>query len=252
MRSRSSRGLDVTGTVMIGRPLSLGRRLLYGLERTGTERRCPVCSWHGRHFAPFGAKHKRRLDAQCPGCGSLERHRLAFLVTQELAELDFRRVLHVAPEPTLAQWLQRKAVDYLSVDLDAPAMARMDITRLALPDSSHTLVWAAHVLEHVPDDAGAMSEIHRILERGGKACIQVPIWRVTTYEDPTIRDPGARLAHFYQADHVRLYGLDIQQRFEAAGFSSTVHRAQDFGPDRLLLHGLAFASTNEVFVFTKE
>ena len=49
---------------------------------------------------------------------------------------------------------------------------------------------------------------------------QVPIdtTRTETYEDPTITDPDEREKHFWQYDHVRLYGLDYPDKLRAAGF----------------------------------
>lgn len=216
-----------------------------------TLRQCPICGWRGTRFAPGGPPEKRRYDSRCPRCGSVERHRLAYLVANEQCQLNFVQVLHVAPEKELAKWLQAKAGHYLSIDLYTPAMAKMDITQLELADDSQTLVWASHVLEHVVDDHKAIAELYRVLVSGGTAVIQVPIWRTTTLEDFSKTSPAERQALFHQADHVRLYGLDIVERFAAAGFSAAIHRAQDFGPERLLQHGLSFASTNEVFVFQK-
>lgn len=216
-----------------------------------TVRQCPICGWQGTKFAPGGPPEKRRYDSRCPRCGSVERHRLAYRVANERCQLNFAQVLHVAPEKELAKWLQSKAGYYLSIDLVAPAMAKMDITQLELADGSQTLVWASHVFEHVVDDQQAIAELYRVLVPGGTAVIQVPIWRATTLEDFSKTSPAERLDMFYQADHVRLYGLDIVERFTAAGFTATIHRAQDFGPEQLLKHGLSFASTNEVFVFQK-
>ena len=168
-----------------------------------------------------------------------------------MIDLDYASVLHVAPEKQLSRWLKARASDYLSIDLYARAMAKMDITNLALPGESRTLVWISHVLEHVEDDMRAIAELYRVLTPGGIAFVQVPIWRTTTFEDFAIKSPEHRKRAFYQANHVRLYGLDILERFRRNGFSDRVFRAQDFGPDALLQKGLSFASTNEVFVFRK-
>jgi len=223
-------------------------RLLSGAQ---TQRTCPICRWSGGKFTWGGPPNKRRFDARCPKCGSLERHRLAYYVASHCVSLDYSRVLHVAPEKELSKWLRSQSADYLSIDLYAPAMAKMDITRLELDDSSQSLIWMSHVLEHIVDDRKAISEIHRVLRPGGKAFIQVPVWRLETHEDFSKTTPEERNREFYQPDHVRLYGLDIVKRFEASGFTSSVFRAQQFGPDILLRHGLSFASTNEVFLFGK-
>jgi hypothetical protein len=50
--------------------------------------------------------------------------------------------------------------------------------------------------------------------------MQVPqdMSRQTTYEDPTITTPEDREKHFWQKDHVRLFGRDYPQWLEKAGF----------------------------------
>jgi SAM-dependent methyltransferase len=161
----------------------------------------------------------KRPDAVCPGCGSLERHRLAFLLLSHDLGCD-HSTLHVAPEPPIASWLQRCSAEgkYLSIDLAGTAMQRMDLTALSLPDQCMTLIWCSHVLEHIPDDRQAMREMHRVLRPGGAAVIQVPIQRQETYEDFTILTPHDRRIAFGQEDHVRLYGMDVVDRLGGVGF----------------------------------
>ncbi|WP_161604761.1 class I SAM-dependent methyltransferase [Roseiconus nitratireducens] len=220
-------------------------------DRLHPNRQCPICDWTGYAFSKGGAPNKSRFDCRCPNCGAVERHRLAFMVAEKLDGLDYSDVLHVAPEKELSNYLRSKATNYLSIDLYSQAMARMDITALELPDQSQSLIWISHVLEHVENDAAAIAEMSRVLRPGGTVIAQVPIWRQSTYEDFSITDPNDRLEHFYQTDHVRLYGIDVVDRFCSRGFEAEVHRAQDFGPERLVRHGLSFVSTNEVFRFRK-
>jgi hypothetical protein len=42
--------------------------------------------------------------------------------------------------------------------------------------------------------------------------------RTETYEDPTIISPEEREMHFWQKDHVRLFGQDYPNWLERAGF----------------------------------
>lgn len=217
-----------------------------------TKRSCPLCGWTGRKFDRGGARNKQRYDSKCPRCGSMERHRLAYLVATTKVELDYSAVVHVAPEPQMEAFLRSRATEYLSIDLYAThVMAKMDVTALELADESKTLIWISHVLEHVLHDDLAMSEMHRVLKPSGVALVQVPIWRLRTFEDESVTTEEDRLRTFYQKDHVRLYGMDIVERFEAAGFQASIVRAQDFGSDMLIEHRLSFASTDEVFVFRK-
>ena len=69
--------------------------------------------------------------------------------------------------------------------------------------------------------------------------IQVPISRKPTFEDPFITDPAERERLFWQADHVRLYGLDIADRLTEAGFEvGTIFGHQLVPSDQLVRTGI--------------
>jgi ubiquinone/menaquinone biosynthesis C-methylase UbiE len=142
------------------------------------------------------------------------------------------KILHIAPEPCLADLIQKmEQVEYLSIDLyNKNAMMKMDITDISFSDESFDLIICSHVLEHIPDDRKAMRELRRILKLTGKALILVPIKSNITYEDPTIVDPLEREKFFGQVDHVRLYGPDVQNRLEEAGFKVTQLSTGDLVP----------------------
>jgi predicted SAM-dependent methyltransferase len=192
-----------------------------------------------------------REDSWCPWCRSLERHRLAYILLKPVLNGSGYRTLHVSPEPPIAPWLKRISKDYIGIDIDGTAMVQMDVTDLKLPDNSQNLVWCSHVLEHVPADRKAMSEMYRVLVPGGMAVIQIPIGGEKTYENPEVTTPQDRLKHFLQEDHVRLFGMDIVQRLEEAGFQVQVKRAEELDPAVVKKHALSFRTTNEVFVCTK-
>jgi predicted SAM-dependent methyltransferase len=210
-------------------------------------RRCPFCGWRGFRFEPFGNSALRRDDAACPICGSLERHRAAFLLLRDRIP-NGQKVLHAAPERLMIPWLVGLAREYLNVDLNNPAMRRMDLTDIDLPDNSKTLVWCSHVLEHIPDDGKALSEIYRVLEPGGLLVVQVPIGGQTTFEDASITSDQDRLTNFLQEDHVRLYGLDLRQRIEKAGFECEVLSTADLSQAEQVLYGLHHPVFREVFL----
>ena len=128
------------------------------------------------------------------------------------------RVLHVAPEPSVRQWLRRLPdAEILTMDLSS---GHVDVLAdLAVgtpfPDGSFDWILCSHVLEHIPDDKEAIRELERILKPTGTAFIVVPIRRgVQTYEDFTITDARDRIRAFGQHDHVRVYGDDFVERLE--------------------------------------
>jgi ubiquinone/menaquinone biosynthesis C-methylase UbiE len=80
------------------------------------------------------------------------------------------------------------------------------------------------VLEHVEDADQCIRELYRMMKPGGFGIFQIPqdINRYETYEDKTITSEKDRELHFWQKDHVRLFGLDYKDKLEAAGFKVTV------------------------------
>ena len=58
------------------------------------------------------------------------------------------------------------------------------------------------------------------MKKGGWGIFQVPIDynRPLTLEDPSITDPKEREKHYWQSDHLRLYGLDYGKKLMSAGF----------------------------------
>jgi ubiquinone/menaquinone biosynthesis C-methylase UbiE len=98
---------------------------------------------------------------------------------------------------------------------------KADITNIPFEDNSFDIIICNHVLEHIPDDRLAMSELYRVMKKGAWAILQVPIDynRETTYEDFTITTPEGREKFFGQNDHVRIYGRDYPDRLKSVGFS---------------------------------
>jgi SAM-dependent methyltransferase len=227
----------------IGRPISKARN-------RGGSHYCPVCRSSVREFLPFG--DPIRQGVLCPVCGSFERHRLDWLLLESRTKLLDGRpksMLHVAPEPCMrARFRSIKSLDYLSANLGESfnPMVQMDITDIRYPDNTFSMIYCSHVLEHVPEDRAAISELHRVLQPDGDALLQVPIMAERTYEDPTIVDPEERKRHFGQRDHVRRCGPDYVDRMREAGFSAEVLRATDLISeaecDRMGIkpHGLMF------------
>lgn len=182
---------------------------------------CPCCGRDAAEFLPFGVPPRPR--ARCPFCGSVERHRLLWMFLQSRPALFAGRctLLHVAPEPVLADLFKGiPGLRYISGDLALDSDVRLDVTALPFADGSIDAVICSHVLEHVAADGRAMREFRRVLSPRGWAILQAPIDRTrdVTYEDASITDPAAREGAFGQHDHVRVYGLDYYDRLEHAGF----------------------------------
>lgn len=196
-------------------------------EKTPRVHYCPMCE-RTSAFLPQG--ERKRPNARCPHCGSLERHRMLwhFLQTQQRDLLSRGgRWIHFAPEPALRDKLQSlPSIRYHTADLSIQNVTcRVDLQSLPFRDESYDAIICSHVLEHVPDDKKAMRDMCRILRAGGSAFVLVPIKTSLprTYEDPTITSTEERRTHFGQRDHLRWYAMDIVDRLQDAGFAVTVH-----------------------------
>jgi predicted SAM-dependent methyltransferase len=130
-------------------------------------------------------------------------------------------------------------------------MEHMDITDLRLQDGRFSLLWCSHVLEHIDNDRRAMTELFRVLRPSGLAVIMVPVYGDKTYENPEIKSPEERLKHFKQEDHVRLYGLDIENRLADVGFRVEVIRTSGVAAESVEKHVLEYPSTKEIFLCGK-
>lgn len=194
---------------------------------SGQSRYCCVCDSWSRGFGPDGPPSRRRDDVVCPVCRSHDRHRLAWLYITSRTNLTDdspKKLLHFAPEPVFIRAFKKlRSIDYLSADINSPlAMVKMDISKMDLPDSAFDAIYCSHVLEHVPEDIRAMSEMFRVLKPGGWALVQVPTSKNDTIEDLSITDPAERERLYWQDDHVRLYGMDIKDRLASVGFDVEV------------------------------
>ena len=210
----------------------------------GNQFTCPICNKSFRKFLAYGAS-KPRANAKCPGCGSVERHRLLWLYLKNKTNffVDQLKVLDIAPVLSLQKrWLKLKNLDYLSGDISSPlAMVKMDITNIKLPDNQFDVIICYHVLEHILDDKKAMSELLRVLKPGGWAILQsaVDYHRSQTLEDPSASTPGRKEELFGLEDHFRTYGRDYQNRLESIGFTvKPNHYPEELGEDQIKRYGL--------------
>ena len=198
----------------------------------GNNVECPVCSSRFRKFLPYGHNIIRE-NALCPKCLSLERHRLMWLFLRD--KTDFftatLKVLHIAPEQCFYSRFKRlDNLNYITADMESPiAEVRLDVQKMPFKANEFDVVICNHVLEHVEDDKKAMSEILRVLKKGGFALIHVPVdySMKKTYENAEITGPKEREKHFRQKDHHRLYGLDFPVRLKEAGFVITDNNFSD-------------------------
>jgi SAM-dependent methyltransferase len=191
----------------------------------GNKVECPVCERSFSKFLSYGSNVAHRENVLCPYDLTLERHRLMWLYLKR--KTDFfsatnLKVLHIAPEQCfLPHFKKQKNLNYTTADLVSPiADLHFDLHDIPLEDHQYDVVFCNHVMEHVDDPIRCMSELNRVMKPGGWAIMQVPqdMNREKTYEDKSITSPEEREKHFWQKDHVRLFGKDYPNYLEKSGF----------------------------------
>lgn len=77
-----------------------------------------------------------------------------------------------------AQWVGadyvREPLEQLAEHLPNVPLLHFDLLRCPLPDNCVDAIVVLNVLEHIPDDAAALRQLHRILKPGGVLVIEVP------------------------------------------------------------------------------
>ncbi|HIH74206.1 MAG TPA: class I SAM-dependent methyltransferase [Methanosarcina sp.] len=179
----------------------------------------PICNYNG----PFLSI--RRTYDECPKCCSVERHRLQFLVFQELfKKYDTSKLsmLHVAPEKVFRRIFEENFLEYVTTDISKRRSVdyQADLRNLPFEDNTYDFVFASYVLEHIKEDEKAIIEIRRILKPEGVAILPVPIVSKKTIEYP---EPNP-----YESYHVRASGQDYFKKYEKYFEKVVVFSSKDF------------------------
>lgn len=183
----------------------------------------PIDGKSFRKFLSYGY-NKLRKNALSPSTLSLERHRLLWLYLKNETVLFEKKIklLHFAPEQAFYKRFKKlRNIQYDTIDINSPlAKIKADICDLPIKENTYDFILCNHVLEHVLDDNKAMSELYRVLKKGGTGIFQVPIdmKREKTFQDDSITDKLERNKIFGQYDHVRVYGKDYFKKLENTGF----------------------------------
>lgn len=228
LQSLASGDFDFVGNALASEVRLVGYAVQDALWRSDRVR-CNLCGWHGNRFYPNTGPGYHERDTICPGCRCQDRHRALVAVLRHSTRFfeDGVPVVEVAPMMRFQEFtLANKPTGYVSFDIERFAMERGDITAMRYPDNSQDYFLALHVLEHIPDEARALSEIRRVLKPGGAAVLQVPVdWSVPVgyeYARPDPREVG----------HVRRYGQDFGRHIATHGFEVEPVGVGDFLDDR--------------------
>ena len=201
----------------------------YILNRKRFNYYCPIAK---REFKLFV---KVRNNLLSPSNGANARQRLVWHYLENKLNILEKKytLLHIAPELSYYEKLSKcKNLTYVAGDKmvsgysNQKGIINMDLTDLNFETNFFDLIICNHVLEHIQDDKKAIFEMFRVLKKGGKAVITVPINEKlnSTYEDSSVTKASDRIKHFGQWDHVRWYGLDIKERISKVGFDVEMNR----------------------------
>ncbi len=195
-------------------------RKVVSLSYRGDTYECNVCGFTMSKFIVLNNGNKL-----CPKCGSLPRTRQLWQLIEP--EVTGKDILHFSPSKSMSDSIaSRNPKSYVTTDYEDEFEAdkRHDIQAIDEPDNSFNIILCYHVLEHIPDDRKAMSELYRVLKPGGICYIQTPFKDGEIYEDSSITTPEGRLEHFGQDDHLRIYSAKgLKSRLVEAGFSVEVN-----------------------------
>ena len=241
-----------------------------GFYYKGSNYQCPICNHKFRKMLPGGfdlevTKRQNiigsglRNNNICPYCQSTDRDRLVFLYLKHQIKIASKKIkiLHVSPEPSLYNYLKKLSnINYVTGTKYSEGIyyhndiESIDLLDLPYSDGEFDLVICNHVLEHIIDDTKAMSEIYRVVTKGGSAILQVPIsFKIEeTYENDLIVSEKEREEHFGQFDHVRIYGADYKARLENVGFAVEAY----FPKDDVNINYFALNTSEKLFVAHKK
>ena len=107
----------------------------------------------------------------------------------------------------------------LSPDTTKVGVVQGDALHLPFADGAFDRVLCSEVLEHIPNDLGAMAELARVLRPGGTMAITIP-----RFGPELINWALSDEYHMVPGGHVRIYRRSvIESRLESTGLKVTQH-----------------------------
>lgn len=205
--------------------------------------------------AAVGSTHERLVCPHCQ-CDDRDRHLWLYIAYSGLLEqASNMRILHIAPREQIEHRIRRLGpLEYVAGDLAArdPSHRRIDVQALDFPSDYFDLILCNHVLEHVDEPQLALAQLNRCLKAGGHLIAQTSYApRLTRTFELTDKPPVSFSARYFGSnDQVRLFGIDILDRFHEAGFSG------DLLPHESVLGGIdpdrvGCNAKEPFFLFTK-
>jgi phosphoglycolate phosphatase len=194
------------------------RPLKRDIPRQNKDILTPECNFcGGTVFLDWGS----RRHCLCAHCHSQERTRVIKLFLDDLDLGPHAKVLHLAPERSLAAYLsERVGSGYDAVDLNPSRYKFANARKLDLvvdseylPKETYDLVLHSHVMEHLPCNVSAvLFHLHRALKPAGLHLCSIPILPGRYSAEFTPMEQEQAIHRFGHKEHVRRFGAeDVQQ-----------------------------------------
>jgi len=236
-----------------GAAMRLDRSRLQLLERLDPVRKfwCGACHKSCVGFFRYGTE----VNWGCPHCGASPRERfVSYAIDQGLLQIGGGAcVLQIAPNESGLVRRFRAAGNLVTGDLQPERYPGTGAIKVDLMNFASLgrfdLIYASHVLEHVPSDFVVLRNLFSALNNGGQVWLIVPLAEGPTREGHDQMSPGDREREFGQWDHVRQYGDDFGERLLAAGFAVQVLGVDSLPQDQQVRLGLS--ATDRIFVGKK-
>lgn len=217
------------------------------INRLGNNKTCYICKGTFFYFLPYRSGLGRSKFTQelamvgsdiknfsCPHClcHDRERHLFMYMDSLNLWDACKGQVLHFAPERHLSKKIGAlKPKKYIKADLysEEKDIEKIDITMIPYPDSYFDFLICNHVLEHIEAFETALSEIYRVLNKGGMAILQTPYSSIlaNSFQDKNINTDELRQKFYGQEDHVRVFGHDFFDKLKNIGFKLKIKKHED-------------------------
>tara|TARA_B100001750_G_C15463398_1_gene575649 strand:- start:758 stop:1534 length:777 start_codon:yes stop_codon:yes gene_type:complete len=212
---------------------------------------------HGYDMSLYGtSEHTNFKSYFCPICMSSDRERFFAEYFKKIIKnnITSKKMLHIAPSNVLNNKFLIKYFEVTTCDLEMEDVdLNVNIEDMnVFEDNSFDFIICSHVLEHVKNPDLALKEIFRILKKGGKSILMVPIILTlkNTIEDPSHTTKEERIKHYGQEDHLRSFSKsDFIYRIKNAGFRLEMLDIKKFTKKKF--HELGLKDTSVLYIGNK-
>jgi SAM-dependent methyltransferase len=199
----------------------------------------------------------------CPNCYSHPYQRLLpYYLDNVCPEIKNCKVLIFSSEHCTEKYFRRHNIHYSTADLFDPSTDfHEDLQHTSFADESWDIIVCNQILEHIPDYKLGLSELRRIIKKGGFIAITVPVLPnspITIEESKEDREnidakklEKERIRLYGQHDHLRLFGEDFLKILEQSGFSVEILYGDDLPKIYRTVIGPFNTSDNRLFICRK-